>query len=772
MTVVTVARFPASPAPVDPAQSPGTASAGTVQRRLVAVLDAAFCANLVITIVLVAGHAPSSVRLPFVLLALLTCPGYPCIRAAGLAPGGETMSLTVALSLSLTALVAAVEAISRWWQPEPTGLVIAGAAIAVVALTRWQAPRPVRLLRPLEAPGRKQPAAQPATAASRRGLAVAIERVVVAALAVACVVIWALATRHVGLEHLGSWGLLQRLPIAWYVGLALTVVGCLLSQRLTGRMHLALSAGFLAVLVLYLYGTAPTVESTIRYAWTFKHLSVVQGVIAQHGVHRTSIYQRWPGLFATTAAFATITGHLNAAAYVRWGEPFFIALDLVMLYPLARRFTSEQGAWLACFFFAATNWVGQNYFSPQAFSFVLAIACLLLTTSLLDGAMSVRPQRAVGALLRVPARLPARVRAATLTPRTASATWRIVIPAIVVIDAAIIVSHQLTPYIVLFDIGGLVVAGLLRPWWLLLVLVLLTVGFLAPNIEFIQRNFGLFSALDPFKNALAAPTGTGARSPVVREQAHISVALTLLTWLIAVAGMAVRQRRRGVRRAVLVVAVIFLAPFLTVVVQSYGGEAKFRILLFSLPACAVGAAWLWEWAASRAAVTRVLMSLVLLPVPVALFLPNFFGHENLYYMPPGEFAAASWLTAHDRGEAVVIVNSEFPGLQTDVGTSGDVAGATATYDLAGYFLFRQNLRAGFGINDSIINLTRQNSGPSSYVLFSTTQENYARDFGSFDGPTGYQQIKHDVANTPSDFKKVYQNSDDVIYQIVADSASD
>jgi hypothetical protein len=727
-------------------------------RRLTAIVDIAFCANLLVAIVLGLAHAPSTARLPFVLLALLTCPGYPLLRLAGLGAGVDAVALTVALSLALTTLIATVEAITRWWHPEVTGLVIGCAGLAALGLAWRSRPAAVRLLRPLDAEAGDDGTDEPQAPAALRNALTAV--------LVVCLVLWLVGTHHVNLARLGPWGLLPRLPVAWYVGVALVVAGALMAQRLAGRAHAVVSAGFLAALVLYLYATAPAIESTIRYVWTYKHLSVVQGVIAAHGVHRTDIYQRWPGLFATTAMFATLTGHLDPTAYVRWGEPLFAGLDLVMLYPLARRFTSSRGAWIACYFFTATNWVGQQYFSPQAFAYVLTLTALLLATALLVGSMSLRPQRALASRLAIPTDLPARVRAAIAGAQPTAATWRVVIPALAVIDAAIVVSHQLTPYILLFDLGALVVVGLLSPWWAFGILVVLTAGFLAPNLAFIQRNFGLLSSLDPFRNALTAPSGTAVRSGTVRHQADLSIGFTALIWLTGLIGMAVRARRRDVRRSVLTVALLFVAPFLTVLVQSYGGEARFRVLLFSLPACSIGAAWLWERSRRRGTVQRALASLALLPIPVALFIPNFFDKEDIYYIPTGETAAANWIAAHKDGEPVAVVNTEFPGLQTDGGVSA--AGASGVINLIGSPVFTTDLHTGLTLVQSIVETARQ-SAPlgrvNSYVIFATTEANYARDFGSYDGPTGYLSIERAVASSTGQFTKVFANSDATIYQI-------
>ena len=48
-------------------------------------------------------------------------------------------------------------------------------------------------------------------------------------------------------------------------------------------------------------------------------------------------------------------------------------------------------------------------------------------------------------------------------------------------------SHQLTPYVLLLQLGALAVAGYLRPWWLAIGAGVMTIGYLIPNLSYADR---------------------------------------------------------------------------------------------------------------------------------------------------------------------------------------------------------------------------------------------------------------------------------------------
>ncbi len=188
------------------------------------------------------------------------------------------------------------------------------------------------------------------------------------------------------------------------------------------------------------------------------------------------IYNRWPGFFALAAAFSSLSGASNPVAYAAWAEPF---------YALVARSSSRRSrialsrnvriAGYAALISLLGNWVGQTYYSPQATAYVLALTLLLvLVRTLVTRPPHRRLITVIERLARTPQLEPAR--AEPLAGAVAS------VAIVIGLDAAIVATHQLTPYVLLLQVGALVLIGVVRPRWLLAAMALLTVGYLLPNL--------------------------------------------------------------------------------------------------------------------------------------------------------------------------------------------------------------------------------------------------------------------------------------------------
>ena len=67
------------------------------------------------------------------------------------------------------------------------------------------------------------------------------------------------------------------------------------------------------------------------------------------------------------------------------------------------------------------------------------------------------------------------------------------IGAVLLLQLAIVASHQLTPYVVALAVLPLFVLGYFRPTWVGFAIFGLAVLYLVPNLDYIQQNFGIFS---------------------------------------------------------------------------------------------------------------------------------------------------------------------------------------------------------------------------------------------------------------------------------------
>src|SRR5205823_11443438 len=92
-------------------------------------------------------------------------------------------------------------------------------------------------------------------------------------------------------------------------------------------------------------------------------------------------YFNWPSFYILSTLMTQLAGYHDILSFAAWTPVFF---NLIYLGPLYMIFTSattnKRLVWLGLWFFALTNWVAQDYLSPQGldfFMYLIIIAILL-----------------------------------------------------------------------------------------------------------------------------------------------------------------------------------------------------------------------------------------------------------------------------------------------------------------------------------------------------------------------------------------------------------
>ena len=281
------------------------------------------------------------------------------------------------------------------------------------------------------------------------------------------------------------------------------------------------------------------------YDWTYKHLAVVDyilvhGRIAPDG---TDIYAQWSAFFVMFAWFSDVTG-VQPITIAHVFAPIIHVLIALAVYCAARVIgQSRRTALTAAFLAEVVNWVGQDYFSPQAWSLVLAIRMIVL-------------------LLASPRSRPAGVLA-------------------IVVFAAAVPTHQLTPFWAVAVVCLLCVMRRARPWWISVVMVAIVGGYLLLNLEAVLP-YGVFSGSSPVSNATSNIVSSGMpakdfTSLVVRSLSLVVVASAF--------GCALWRWRR--KQPVVALGIVAFSSFGLLLGQNYGGEAIFRVYLYAILGCAI-----------------------------------------------------------------------------------------------------------------------------------------------------------------------------------------
>ncbi len=476
-------------------------------------------------------------------------------------------------------------------------------------------------------------------------------------------VVWGVALAMTGEELVGDRGLLTTFPMIWYVAVAAVVALCIWAVAARRMASSAFLAASFTGLVAMLYASAPMVVSVPRLPWSYKHIAVTNYIGAAGQVDPSiDIYQRWPGFFAVSAFLGEVVGYRDAVDYAALAEFGFALLDVVIILAIARTLSANPRIyWSATLVFALTNWVNQNYYSPQAFSYTLYLTmCLIALTFLRSTPVRIATfaeDRLKGLQGRFRKGLPAAREAEAVHPSRA-----MVMPATVaflLLHAVTVASHQLTPYMAILALFPLFVFGYFRPKWLGPALVVMAIAYFLPNLEYVDNKYGLFSGFDILKNASYSPPQVGNINDASRWMARAPDALSVFIGVLGVAGF-VRHLLRGNVRQTLVVGWLAVAPLFWLLAQSYGGEAKFRVFMFALPWLAVGAAWLF-WSGPVRTRRTVMGATASLTIMAMLFTIVYFQAEGKFRVPKEDVVAAQWLDARVGEKDVIFeTNAFFP----------------------------------------------------------------------------------------------------------------
>lgn len=495
-------------------------------------------------------------------------PGAALFSHLPVRPAATRWASTVLASLAGYATAASVSVWVGWW--EPRLLVAAMAAAVAVACA-------AALVRLRRAGGAALPRSRPALAGR-----LVVGHLLVIGLAVT---LWQVAIVRTDSTEISGFGLLATVSPFFFAALALTVAGfvaALASMRPTaddarrpteagtraaevGRRPAGrglVATGYLVLLIALLHGTTPLLLDEPQYAWTYKHLGVLEYIAAGNPVAAAQdIYQQWPALFAGAAQLAS-AGGIAPATLADWSPVFFNLAAAPVLYAIARTLADDRRvAYLTVFGFLAINWIEEDYLSPQAFGFLLSLGVLLVVLTWL--------------------RSPAGSRGRTDAARTGRLRRVGPVVAALALLAVLTAAHQLSPYLVVAQVAVLAVLRLIRPRWLPLAMGAIVIGYLLPRFGFVSESFGVFDGFDVFANAAGNAEGWGSTGQAFSAIVVRTLALTV--W--ALTALAVLSYRRRLR-TVLVPALLAATLFVLIAGQSYGGEAIYRVFLFSAPWCA------------------------------------------------------------------------------------------------------------------------------------------------------------------------------------------
>ena len=469
------------------------------------------------------------------------------------------------------------------------------------------------------------------------------------------ILLWLLSLRHVNLRAMGDLGLLQVLPVLFWVALGLLTLGFAVTLW-AERIPRVLPTVYVLTLITILHATISVLYPTLRYQWSWKHVAVVDAMLRHAGPVTDpgflNIYNYWPGFFVMNGFVLHFTGLQTAMGYARWATPAANVLmigPLVLLYRTITR--NRKLIWGAIWIYFSCSWIGQDYFAPQTFAFLLFVTMIGLVLKQL-------PQAPLG---KHP--VPAWVAAPPPDSDGSAKGWSPGLFVMVVLMQLVIVSsHQLTPLMVIVTLAALWLPRRNRR----IVLPVLVSAVLLQAIWFatVSRPF-IAANLPSFIQALTAPdsnaptwlSGLGTPAPGQFVLSWIDRGLSAAVILLAVTAW---FRRPWTRRTPL--PLLAIAPLPMPALNSYGGEMIFRTYMFALPATAMLTAAL-VMPAMRPIRLRAVASFVLFMYFLFGFVFGYYGKEAMNYFTPQEAAATAYLDqVAPTGSTIFSITNNIPNI--------------------------------------------------------------------------------------------------------------
>jgi hypothetical protein len=458
--------------------------------------------------------------------------------------------------------------------------------------------------------------------------------------------LWIVMVSFADFSKMGAYGLVSIVGWPYFVGLSIVVFGFAAELFRTPMRPKRLLA-YVIIFVIFIFGTAPAIEPVAALGDSWLHAGFIQYIL-QHGSVLNSFDARfsWPGGFSLGAVMVALAGQHDALFMLKWFPLFIELMYLAPLLVIGRSSgVGRRAAWLGTILFYASNWIYQDYFSPQALANFLLLVVLATVLSTWQpkvvqmgptkrwfwgGAKKLPASSAV--LVKIDGEDTVPVWQSSESAGVVTATWhrlqasgiRKVLDGLIerlirsrsiltidrleghdvtttrsggqilglmallaLISLAMAMSHQLTPYaLVVMLLGTLVARKLGRPE-LIFTVALFAVAWLSLGAS--NYWIGHLSTIFGSVGQISSTVGSNVTSRIVGSPSHrliVNLRILITFGVYFLAGIGVLRRSTDSR----VLEVITGAPILLLVAQSYGGEGLMRVVLFGLPFAALLAA--------------------------------------------------------------------------------------------------------------------------------------------------------------------------------------
>lgn len=592
-------------APPNPSAEPDSATRTVLSPTLLAIVGTVVVAiaELGVCVSVWSGQTaliPDAVRAVVVVAGAFLLPGL--VVAAFLRLHGLALWLvvTVPVSAATTVIAAQTQIVLAWWHPVAATTVQATLSLVLAGVLARRRSGDLHRSVPITVGAQW----------ARRAPVLVLLAIVLA--------LFVVATRTVDVRSAGATGIVTHVGPAYLVALVLLAVAIV--RVLTDRvLDPALCLVTIVVAMVVTAMLTALASGSASFPTAFIHRGIIEILDARGSLPPPSDARfSWAGYFSAGAQLVRSGGLGTAEDFLLWAPIVATTAMIAPLYVIGFCITrSRRLAWTGIAIYVLANWYQQDYFSPQSlatlfYACILALLLWMMSTSRVPTAVGERSvQSAARWVVSVPARSRAR-RAAWWAERPEPATvardlrasivavprripsrplgrgagWTLGLEGILVLLlAALVVTHQLTPIVTVGALVLFTLCGLIRFRLLWLVgLGLFTAWFAFGASDFWVGHLNEILG-DVGQVQGAVDKGLAARLGADPSYQNMQYLRLVASGGLIVAGAVGWWHLRPMRGRLLIGALAAM-PMGLIAVQSYGGEVIIRCLVLASPVLA------------------------------------------------------------------------------------------------------------------------------------------------------------------------------------------
>lgn len=180
-----------------------------------------------------------------------------------------------------------------------------------------------------------------------------------------------------------DFGLLSKLPITYWLGIAVIAILIIYSFRRENSLNILNSAILLVLIVLYVHFLPMAIQVPVSLSnvsfWPSSEANLIlsTGHISVGAPRTLMDYSSWPLFIIFTSIMMELTG-LSLVFFAKWFPFFILTLWALIVFLIIRKFLKVEYALIGVALFICASWTRQQYFGPPSFAFTLFLLFILL----------------------------------------------------------------------------------------------------------------------------------------------------------------------------------------------------------------------------------------------------------------------------------------------------------------------------------------------------------------------------------------------------------